>query len=147
VNIAGTEYNLKHKALEIYISGCNGPYCAGCHNVDLWDFNLGWDVYDWEDALHHAINHESMVEQVWILGGEPQDQDMDALNFLLKTCKQYGKTIVLFTRYMELNPKLDKTNIDYVKHGPYDMYSRPYIEPILNIEMASMNQCIVKVEK
>lgn len=147
MNIAGIEYNLNHRALEIYIAGCNGPYCAGCHNQELWDFNVGYSLYDWEFTLHMADTKQRMFDSVWILGGEPQDQDIDDLNFLLRLWKKRGKTVVLFTRYTELKPEVDRDALDYVKYGPYDMYGDSYVEPVLGITLASTNQYIAKVNK
>lgn len=144
MKIAGTEYNLNHRALEIYISGCKGPYCAGCHNTDLWDFNLGWDFLEYAEELYDSATRE-MVDSIWILGGEPQDQNLDELNGLLKMCRSTKKQIVLFTRFTKLLSGVDERNIDYIKYGPYDYLGEPYVESILGVKLASRNQYIKKV--
>jgi pyruvate-formate lyase-activating enzyme len=41
MKIASTEYSLQQKTLEIYISGCNPPHCKGCHNSEIWSFDIG----------------------------------------------------------------------------------------------------------
>lgn len=142
MKLAGFEYNLEHKALEIYISGCKGPYCAGCHNPDLWDFTLGWDI-DEEILLNiNTRTHEDMIEYVWILGGEPQDQKMEELNLLLS---YIDKPVVLFTRYTDVDKGLDISLIDYIKFGPYDCLGEQYVEPVLGITLASKNQYVKKI--
>jgi hypothetical protein len=35
MNIVGLEYSLTRRCLEIYLSGCLAPHCAGCHNEKL----------------------------------------------------------------------------------------------------------------
>lgn len=81
MNIDGTETNLRHKALEIYISGCKPPHCAGCHNPELWDFSKG---DPWQEAIRllgdkiSALKESGLVEIVWLLGGEPLDQDEES---------------------------------------------------------------------
>ncbi len=48
VYVAGTEVNLQHKALEIYVSGCLNHDCKGCHNPELWYWNVGkrWECVE-----------------------------------------------------------------------------------------------------
>lgn len=143
MKIAGFEYNLNHKALEIYLSGCKGPYCPGCHNIDLWDFNLGWEVEgEVMDSIKKRVK-DGMIEQVWILGGEPQDQDIEELNKLLSNI---NKPIVLFTRYTFLKDNLDTSNLHYVKYGPYGCLDDSYVEPVLGIELASRNQYVERIK-
>ena len=141
MKLAGCEYNLEHKALEIYLSGCKGPHCPGCHNQPLWDFNFGHE-FDYYQLSQRC--DDPMIEQVWILGGEPQDQDLKELNHLLSIiCKD----VVLFTRYTEIKEGLDRRNIDYVKYGPYDFMSEGYIEPVLGLFLASRNQWVEKIAR
>ena len=48
MNIVTTQYTLKTKSLEIYVAGCrgdsHGTHCEGCHNPELWDFNIGENI-------------------------------------------------------------------------------------------------------
>ena len=47
MKIAGTQFTLKTKSFEIYVSGCAGnPHCKGCHNPETWDFNVGEEFDD-----------------------------------------------------------------------------------------------------
>ena len=87
IRIAGTEVNVQHKALEIYLSGCKGPHCQGCHNPELWDFTVG-DLITENTTQSLLDKIEEMkaarlVNYIWVLGGEPLDQDLDALEAFL----------------------------------------------------------------
>ena len=58
---------------------------------------------------------------MWLLGGEPLEQDLDRLCDLIKHLRTYGKPIVLFTRFelVEVPDKV-KSGCDYIKTGKYD---------------------------
>jgi len=76
MRIAGTQFTLKTKSFEIYVSGCAGnPHCKGCHNPETWDFNIG-DEFD--DKLKEQISNKitsfnNIIENIMIFGGEPLD--------------------------------------------------------------------------
>jgi anaerobic ribonucleoside-triphosphate reductase activating protein len=141
MNIAGTDYNLNHKALEIYISGCDG-YCKGCHNSELWDFNVGvpWYKFNFSKILN------SLVDRVWIMGGEPLLQEKKELQNFIYNVNMYTnnkKEIWLWTRFNEIPNNL-KRYISYVKTGEYKEDLPRYTEPLFGIELASNNQKIIK---
>jgi len=146
MNIAGTEYNLKHRALEVYISGCKPPHCPGCHNKELWDFNIGVPYIDFiEDRLPFLVQN-SMVDIIWLLGGEPQDQDPIKLWDFIHCIKHMsGKPIMLWTRYSHIIKDIHKEEIDYVKLGEYKEGSQEYVERIFGITLASWNQKIERI--
>ena len=80
MKIAGTEVSLLHKAFEIYLSGCKYSPCHGCHNPELWSFDFGVDV-DVEKIAEliskiNELKEEKLIEYVWILGGEPLDNNL-----------------------------------------------------------------------
>jgi anaerobic ribonucleoside-triphosphate reductase activating protein len=143
MNIAGTDYNLNHKALEIYISGCDG-YCKGCHNLELWDFNIGihWYKFNFNKILN------PLVDRIWIMGGEPLLQEKKELQNFIYNVNMYTnnkKEIWLWTRFNEIPNNL-KQYISYVKTGEYNKDLPSYIEPLFGIELASNNQRIIKVK-
>jgi len=145
MRIAGTEYNINHKALEIYISGCDGA-CKGCHNESLWDFKIG---YHWNEFDFHKITN-LMIEHVWVMGGEPLLQDKKELKSFIYNINKYTntkKSIWLWTRF-DINdiPNNILQFLSYVKIGKYIEFSNSYIEPLFNIELASDNQKIIKVQ-
>jgi anaerobic ribonucleoside-triphosphate reductase activating protein len=121
MNIAATQYTLETKSFEIYVSGCKGN-CKGCHNPELRDFNIGNPLT--QNTITHIIDkiHEfdSLIDHIWILGGEPLDQDSMTLQELLGELQITNKPIWLFTRF-ELDdvPDIIKQHCDYIKCGSY----------------------------
>ncbi len=146
MNIAGTHYNLNHKALEIYLSGCDG-LCKGCHNSELWDYYAGEELIPYskkEKGLLNKINNP-MVGRVWIMGGEPLLQDYERLADLLYIIRaETLKECWLWTRFREV-PEIISFWIDYAKIGEYIEDSESYIEPLFGVELASKNQKIIKI--
>lgn len=143
MRIAGTEINLQHRAFEIYVSGCNPPHCPGCHNPELWDFSVGKKLYRIiGDILAKAmqLRDARLIDYIWILGGEPLDQDHDCLELLLKICRDIAP-VVLWTHYDNI-PNWTVHLVDYVKTGPYKNNSTDYIEPLFGIRLANLEQKI-----
>lgn len=144
MNIAGTEYNLNHKALEIYISGCDGV-CEDCHNPELWDYNIGKRYELWAKHFRQKLS-TSMVENVWIMGGEPLLQPVASLNFFLFWLYKFKKPIMLWTRFeIQDIPEDILQYLKYVKVGKYLKDSNAYVESIFGVELASKNQEIIKL--
>lgn len=123
LNINAIHYSLEHAALEVYVAGCTAPHCPGCHNKDLWPFDSGAPIVDWIPQINRLANeYFSLVDRVWILGGEPLDQDTTQLVGLLTLMKSRfpKQTIWLFTRYpKEETPLCILPHIDYIKNGAY----------------------------
>ena len=126
MNIIATQYTLNNKAYEIYLAGCSAnPHCKGCHNPESWDFNLG-ERYDakYRHKLMCSIeDFDSVIDNIWILGGEPMDQDLDELVYMLYDLRTTGKKIWLFTRYdlnhVQRELKEHTEALDYIKCGAY----------------------------
>ena len=149
MRIAGTEINLAFKALEVYVSGCMEPHCRGCHNADLWDFGIGdlWESQTKslkEKALE--LKQAGLADYAWILGGEPLDQDLDSLERLVRTMKDAGLSVVLWTHYEKV-PKRILDIVDYVKTGPYVQGQEGYEEPVFGVKLANREQRIRKAEE
>lgn len=146
IRIAGTEYNLKYNALEIYFQGCKDHPCEGCHNPQLWTFD-GGQVFD-KTMLDSFINYANnpLVDRVWLLGGEPTDQPTDEMIKLFKFWKHFDKEIWLWTHrdMSDIDARWFKY-IDYVKTGEYKKGLPPYTEKRFGIRLASNNQKIREV--
>ena len=142
MNIAGTDFDLNQKALCIYLSGCDGA-CKGCHNSELWDFSVGesWESYG---KLFRKKLSSSIVEQMFVMGGEPLLQNNTSLQLFLQYLKQYKKPIILWTRLYDI-PENIKQYTDYAKIGEYQCDSESYTEPLFGITLASTNQKIIKI--
>ena len=144
MNIAATQYSLKYSALEIYLSGCAGPHCDGCHNPELWDFSVG---ESWRKRLRRVLKFQRtpMVQWVWVLGGEPLDQPEKELSRLLTILKKQGKPVVLFTHYELKDIPLKILNlVDFVKVGAF-IKDRPSVESH-GIVLSSDNQKVLKLQ-
>ena len=149
MRIAGTEINLKHRALEIYLSGCNEPHCSGCHNPELWSFAVGdhypakaiQDTLDWKIS---ELKEAKLIDSIWILGGEPLDQNLMSLSLLIRHLKESKLKVMLWTHY-ERVPNDIKGLVDYVKTGRYMENGEPYVEPVLGIKLANKEQKVTRI--
>lgn len=142
MNIIGTQYSLQHKSLDIYLAGCNGPHCSGCHNPESWDYDSGTPYKDVLPAILTKANSD-MVERIFILGGEPLDQDQYELLDLLDKIKD--KELWLFTRReLEEIPTKIQRYFSYIKTGRYnsDLLIDGYY--CYGVKLASSNQKIFK---
>lgn len=158
MNLLGTQYTLKNKAYEIYLAGCGRPsHCEGCHNPESWDFNAGIKITNntIENISAEINNHADLVENIWILGGEPLDQPLDSfLYFMVNLLTDTNCKIWLFTGYdldTAVSKLLERNSIgmcrllcvDYLKYGEYkpELTVDNHIEH--GIQLASSNQHIM----
>ena len=126
INIAALQFSLEYHALEIYVAGCKEPHCPGCHNSALWDFGAGSPVANWEARIRSFASDFGgdipLIQNVWVLGGEPLDQDTDALEQLLSTLNAIfpRAKLWLWTRYeLAYVPAQILKLCDYIKTGPF----------------------------
>ena len=126
MRIAATQFTLKDRAFEIYLSGCTIK-CNGCHNPELWDFGYG-DILSGHklELIGHKINEaNTLVQEIRILGGEPLDNDIDKLDAMLMYLNGRfpDKKLVLFTGYnlvdLESKYKYVFDVFDKIKFGRY----------------------------
>jgi len=144
--IANLEYNIKNKAYEIYISGCTLK-CLGCHNPELQEFNIGTYYKNVIPKILDTVSYfDKCIEQIWILGGEPLDQDNIKLLYLLRTLRiNTDKEIVLFTGHeLEAIPNAVRTLTHYIKYGAYKKQFKVDDYYIEGIKLASSNQKLIK---
>ena len=62
MNISYIDYSPATKSLDIFFSGCNPPYCSGCYNSELIDFNCGTDWRNWVDKIEKYCHVAPMSE-------------------------------------------------------------------------------------
>lgn len=147
MRIAGTEVNLKHRALEIYVSGCRAPHCPGCHNPELWDFGIG---EPWEKVLPELknkffeLNKNGLVDIIWLLGGEPAHQNFSEMCHFLNELRASNIPVMIWSRETSL-PMQIRNLIDYAKLGPYLNNGQEYVEPVFGITLANREQKIVEM--
>ena len=125
MNILATQYTLSRKSLEIYLAGCKGDalkgHCRNCHNPETWCFNQGINYLEELPKIKRKVeDFGEMINRVEVFGGEPNDQDWDKLEDLLKQLKSLGKELWVWTRYsLEDCPNFEKELCDYIKTGSY----------------------------
>lgn len=144
MNIASTQFSLKTKSFEIYLSGCDG-FCKDCHNPELWDFNLG---RFWEEEVFNIVEKvlkfQNLIDWIWILGGEPLLQDKVSFLKFLNIIKKARKDLVLFTRFEidEIDSDI-KCEFNYIKTGFFDPNCKAAIIQH-SITLSSSNQKVFK---
>lgn len=123
MNIIGIDYTLKTSSIDIYVSGCNGPHCEGCHNPQSWNFDEGVPFSDnIIESIRNYINiYSSLIKNVMIFGGEPLDQGHEELQTLFEELQIFNLPIWVFTRYnFEDIPEFVKSFSEYIKTGRYE---------------------------
>lgn len=121
MKIASIEYSLNTYSLDIYLSGCKGPHCKGCHNPEAWSFEVGTPYEQLLAVIKLKVMvNRSFIERIMIFGGEPLDQPITSLLNLLGFLSGLGVEIWLFTRY-DFNEISDdiKRLCDVIKCGRY----------------------------
>ncbi len=148
MNIAATQFSLIHNSFEVYLSGCNGS-CKNCHNESLKDYSIGVDYTEKIDEIREKINDfYILIRNIWILGGEPLDQNLNNLTDMIIQLKKLNKDIWLFTRYeIEEIPKEVLDLCDYVKTGKYipELITENNIQ--YGIKLATSNQKIINLKE
>lgn len=114
----------------IFVSGCP-LHCEGCHNKDLWSYDIGTDLTDEViDKIIEALTKDGIQRDLSILGGEPLSApNLEGLSEMLKKIKQILPNIEiwLWTGYeMEYISKAKSLyigeifqNIDVIIDGPF----------------------------
>lgn len=148
MNILATQYYAPKKAFEIYVSGCKAPHCEGCHNPESWRFDNG-EIYSTLYFLNNIKDHiedeayNSLIENIFILGGEPLDQNINDFSELLFDLSHLNKNIWVFTKY-NLNeiPQYVLNYADYIKCGRYKPELKVDDNIQFGIKLATSNQKI-----
>ena len=154
MNIIATQFTLNNKAYEVYFSGCSAhPHCKGCHNPESWDFSLGevYDSYYSQKIINSIKDFDSLIDNIWLLGGEPLDQNIDDLISMVYDLKETGKKVWLFTRYelSEVQKILSKRIevFDYIKCGAYKSELTVEDNIQYGVKLATANQYIYKKDQ
>jgi len=148
MNIAAIEYTLSQSSLDIYVSGCNAPHCKKCHNPELWSFSTGVDYKGeiLEKIKTRIFEFPELIHNIFIIGGEPLNQNLGELKEFLIFLRTFKLPIYLFTRYsLHEVPDNILQNLDYIKTGKYDHTKTDNCKNKFGIQLASNNQTITKV--
>ena len=142
--IDGTSVDGPGLRTSIYFAGCD-HHCPGCHNPESWNPNGGTPTTVARLLQHIAENNMPVT----LSGGDPLQQDSQALLSLLKGVKALGLDLWCYTGYTyeqiisdpRLLPMLDY--IDVVVDGPFML---PLRDTSL-IFKGSSNQRLIDVRK
>lgn len=146
MKILATQYSLATKSLDIYIAGCSGPHCPGCHNPESWSFDQG---ESWAEAMRKIWSKfesfRDMIDSIMVFGGEPLDQDRDELATFLSYLANLDARLWLFTGKRPLDvPDFVKEYCDFIKCGRYDKDQTTIYNVQHGVALASANQQIFK---
>lgn len=147
MNISKIQYTLSQKSLDIYVSGCHGPHCEGCHNESLWDFSCG-ELYDenyFQKIQLKVKDFDNMIDKIMIFGGDLMHQKYEDIVEFLLDMRIFKKEIWVFTGESFSNiPEEIAILCDYIKCGKYkkDFIVDNNIQ--YGISLATSNQRIYK---
>lgn len=78
----------------IWVQGCHN-HCEGCFATETWDAEKGVRIPK-EDILSRILAHQSEIDGVTLLGGEPFEQ-AEALAWLAARVREAGLSVLCFT--------------------------------------------------
>jgi len=152
MNIAEMQFDYSRMSLDIFVTGCNPPHCVGCHNSELWDFEVGYPYEVFMKNVKNRISSFSrVIDRVSIMGGEPLDQNLKDLKDLIERLDEAKDSKVelwLFTKYslMTVKQRLPAAmyKFDFIKCGKYDINKTEDCVRQYGVLLASSNQKIYK---
>ncbi len=133
------------------MAGCNAsPHCKGCHSEESWDFNAGekYTLLNLVKMTRKIKEFDNLIENIWILGGDPLDNNIDEILEMVREFTLLNKKIWLFTRYSLKQAKIKLKNdilwFDYIKCGAYkqDLTTNDNVQ--YGVKLATSNQMIYK---
>lgn len=149
MKIVTTQFSIRGKYLEIFLSGCKGANsCKGtCQNPELKNFDLGTDLELFQLKLSDKIlSNIDVIDMLVITGGEPLDQDEFELINFIKFLKVFKLPICVFTSYkFNKVSKLIKSEIDLIKCGEYNEQFKGE-KDVGYFKLASTNQNLYRKE-
>lgn len=149
MRISYIDYSIATKSLDIFFSGCLKPYCEGCCNPELADFNVGTNYEEWLDKIEEYLNnYGDIIENIFLLGGSLNHQnteDVDWFFMHLFYGIQAHQKIWLFARedLKDIRPSF-YVSCDYIKCGEYIPSLTCDNNIQYGIKLATSNQNIYK---
>jgi len=148
MNIAHIEYSISTKSLDIFVSGCKPPYCEGCCNLELIDFNNGTSVPRMIDTIYNYVNkYDKLIDNVFLVGGSFNHQTDVSLEWFFRNIKSisslYKKKVWLFAREDLKDIKdIFKEECHYIKCGEYIPALKCENNIKYGVKLATSNQVI-----
>lgn len=142
--------------LRLIFSGCEraaeGSPCKGCHNSDLWSFDLK-DIHIYEKLkkeLEGLKKSGAEYTIISVIGGEPLDQSPEEAIKVLRIVREYYNLPIITYTGKDKEEVIDSehpfvTEADYIKCGPYIeelVFSEEEYQKQKLPKLASKNQAI-----
>lgn len=147
MKIVAKDFSMATASYDIFFSGCKAePKCEGCHNPEAWSFDIGtpW-IQQIMDICRDIRNFNNVVKRIFIMGGEPLDQDRDAFLLFLEGMRELNKELWLFTHYeLDEVPTEVKELVDYIKTGRYKPELSTEDNICYGVKLATSNQKVYK---
>lgn len=136
MNLAGTQYTLKNRAFDVYVSGCT-RHCRGCFNEQAQDFNYGEPLIV-RDIVKKIKENSDLIDTVRFLGGDLLCND-DAEEIVREFQLLLNVNYELYTGAdRDEVPAWCWDRFDVIKVGKFDDTK------LGNGELASTNQCYLR---
>lgn len=147
MNISYIEYSIATKSIDVFFSGCNPPYCKGCCNPELIDFNNGEDWFTMFEKIETYVHkYGNLIDNIFLVGGSPTHQNKEEMIEFLETIFTICcKDIWLFAREdLKDIPKYFKDYCAFIKCGEYipELATDNNIQ--YSLKLATSNQVIYK---
>lgn len=149
LNINYIEFSPATKSLDLFVAGCNPPYCKDCCNPELMDFANGQEWHAWKDTIEKYFSRfDSLIDNIFLLGGSFNHQNEKSNEEILDFLSFYDKKIWLFAREgLDKIQPIFKKYCSYIKCGEYipDLYTTQNIQN--GVRLATSNQTIFEKGK
>ena len=96
MNLFATQFSFQTMSFEIYLSGCKLHPCKGCFDQETWDENAGTKLDGNKYAVleKQIINKINLIDNIWVLGGEPLEKPLNELLTLFNFLKRFNMFVI-----------------------------------------------------
>ena len=141
IQLSSIKYVMRGMAYKLHVQGCSVE-CPRCNNKNSWRKKKGSLNLN---TLRRKINKiDFCIKKIVITGGEPLNQDTEALIELLKFLSEFNKEIWVITSFNLYEMPIDiKKYADFIKTGVYDPSYGPG-KTVHGYKLSSKNQRVLK---
>ena len=149
MKIGYIDYSPATSSLDIFVTGCLSPFCMGCCNPELANFDEGTDWTYFKGKINNYIkSYGSLIKNIFLVGGSPNHQLVEDLTEFIKFIRPFNRDIWLYCREdLEHVQKIFLENCKYIKSGEYipKLRTKNNIVTVSNgttVKLATSNQVI-----
>ncbi len=141
IQLSGMKYVMKSMSFELHVQGCLVK-CPRCNKKETWKVKKG--SLNLNKLSKRLSEFDICIKKIVITGGEPLNQDTQALIDLLKFLKGFDKEVWLLTSFSLYELPIDiKKYADFIKTGIHDVTSGPG-EIVHGFKLSTKNQRVLK---